>query len=258
MWQARSQKPLDAIVRAAQAIPRTGPLKPNIEGFDLIAEIKKSSPSSGELSPESDSDLVKRAVAYARAGAIAVSVLTEPDHFGGNLQHLEDISEALRPYGVPTMRKDFLVDVYQVWEAAAAGAGGVLLIIRLLDDQAIMDMLEAAAQARMFVLLEAFDERDLRRVLPFVGVHRRVLVGVNTRDLETLEVDFDRLNRLAGKFPPDCLRVAESGINTPADAAAAAKAGYQLALVGTALMRDSQPKELVNSMLVAGREATQW
>ena len=258
MWQARSSKPLDAVVREAQALPRPAALKPSTEGFDLIAEVKKASPSQGQLSHATDTDLIQRAVDYANAGAIAVSVLTEPQRFGGDMEHLRAIAAELRPLGVPAMRKDFVVDIYQVWEAAAAGAGGVLLILRILEDQDIMDMLEAAAQAKMFVLLEAFDEADLRRALPFVGVHQRVLVGLNARDLETLKVDTQRLISLSRQFPANCLRVAESGLNAASDLAAVAGAGYQLALVGSALMRAQNPKGLIRDFLAAGREASQW
>lgn len=256
--EAIALKPFDAVVREAHETPKIGPVKTSVEGFDLIAEVKLSSPSQGKLSSETDDALVQRAMAYAEAGAIAVSVLTEPHRFGGNIEHLRAIATALRPMGVPTMRKDFLVDPYQVWEAAAAGAGGVLLIIRMLHDHEIMDMLEAAANAKMFVLLEAFDEHDLQRAKPFIGVHKRVIVGLNSRDLQTLDIRFDRLLELADRFPPNCLHVAESGIVEPADAASAARAGYQLALVGTALMRTGNPHELVKSLLSAGREASQW
>lgn len=256
--QAMMQVPLAAVVRAAHETPGPGPVSASVAGFDVIAEVKRSSPSQGALSSESDIDLIHRAVSYAQAGALAVSVLTEPTHFDGNMEHLRSIASALRPLGVPAMRKDFLVSPYQVWEAAAAGAGGVLLIIRILDDHEIMEMLEAAAQAKLFVLLEAFDENDLQRATPFVGVHKRVVVGLNSRDLQTLKVSFDRLIQLVDHFPPDCLRVAESGIATPADAADAARAGYQIALIGTALMQSSDPKKLVSDLLVAGREATQW
>jgi len=250
--------PLHQVVGTALALPRPPTMQPGIAGFDVIAEVKRSSPAYGELSSETPDALVKRAQAYAKAGAIAVSVLTEPQRFGGNLAHLSEIAHALRPLGVPAMRKDFIVDVYQVWEAAAAGAGGVLLIVRMIDDAMLMEMLEAAAQAKMFVLLEAFDKNDLLRARPFVGVHKRILVGLNARDLSTLEVDFQRLIVLAREFPPNCLRVAESGISTVAEVKAVAQAGYALALVGTALMRAAKPQALVAEMLEAGREATQW
>ena len=254
---AVASTPLHKVVSAALGIPKPPSMQPGIAGFDVIAEVKRKSPAYGALSSESADALVKRAQAYAQAGAIAVSVLTEPQRFGGELAHLTGIAHALRPLGVPVMRKDFIVDVYQVWEAAAAGAGGVLLIIRMVDDAMLMEMIEAAAQAKMFVLLEAFDEKDLLRARPFVGVRKRILLGLNARDLSTLEVDSQRLIALANKFPPNCLRVAESGISTAAEAKAVAKAGYALALVGTALMRAREPQALVADMLAAGREATQ-
>lgn len=251
--QAQRTVSLAQAVEQARAMPTPPPLKISDAGFDLIAEVKKASPAGGELSTETDAALTRRAVAYAKAGAAAVSVLTEPTRFGGDLEHLEAIAEALRPLGVPAMRKDFLVDVYQVWEAAAAGAGGVLAIVRALEDRIIMQMLEAAAQTRMFVLLEAFDANDLRRVYPFLKMHNNVLVGLNSRDLGTLKVDASRFAELQPAFPDDCLRVAESGIETGADARAAAGAGYQFVLVGTALMRADDPGQLIAEMLTAAR-----
>lgn len=251
--EARQLRPLEGVVELAEALPRPPLMKVSDNGFDIIAEVKKTSPSAGRLSSENDAALIDRALVYANAGAAAVSVLTEPTRFGGELSHLEVIAAALRPLNVPAMRKDFLVDVYQVWEAAAAGAGGVLVIVRVLDDATILQMLDAAARTGMFVLLEAFDVDDLRRVQPFLNGHDNVLVGLNSRDLETLAVDTSRFAALAAAFPRDCLRVAESGIATAADARAVADAGYRFALVGTALMRAGDPAELIAGMLAAAR-----
>lgn len=250
---AQQLRSLERTVAAARAMPPPPKLRLHADGFDLIAEVKRTSPALGDLADETDVQLIDRAVAYAHAGAAAVSVLTEPTRFGGDIEHLRAIAAALQPLGVPAMRKDFIVDAYQVWEAAAAGAGGVLLILRLLDDPTVMQMLEAAAQAKMFVLLEAFDRDDLLRAQPFSVTHDNILIGLNARNLETLDVDPTRLTRLAGEFPADCLRVAESGITTADDAARVHAAGYPLALVGTALMRQPSPGELLREMLAAGR-----
>lgn len=252
--EAKQIVALESVVERARDLGPPPPLKLDERGFDLIAEVKKSSPALGVLSEESDIDLIDRAGAYAEAGAAAVSVLTEPTRFKGKLRHLETISAALRPQGVPVMRKDFLVDEYQIWEAAAAGAGGVLLILRVLDDRTVMSMIEAAAQNRMFVLLEAFDRNDLLRAQPFSRCHDRILVGLNSRNLATLDVDKNRLHELADDFPPQCLRVAESGIATPDDVVSVRRDGYELALVGTVLMQQSRPSRLIRAMLAAGRE----
>ena len=177
-----------------------------------------------------------RVQAYAQGGAATVSVLTEPTRFDGALSHLEQAAAALAGR-IPVMRKDFLVDRYQVYEARAAGAGGVLLIVRMLDDKALAILLESCIEMRLFALLEAFDEADLSRACALVERYRRdatLLVGVNSRDLETLRVSTERLATLAPRLPTGVPRVAESGIESGADAAQCVRAGYDLALVGGA------------------------
>jgi indole-3-glycerol phosphate synthase len=222
--------------------------------FDLIAEVKFRSPSAGSLVDEDrERDVAARARAYAAAGAAVISVLTEPEHFGGSLHDLE---QAARAVAIPVMRKDFLVDPYQVWEARACGAAGILLIVRMLDDDRLGAMLAAAAEAGMFVLLEAFDGDDLARIVSGTisgASSEAVWIGVNTRDLATLEVVPERLTRLASRIPSARISVAESGILTAGDAADAASSGYSLALVGTALMRSEDPGNLIAAMLGAGR-----
>jgi indole-3-glycerol phosphate synthase len=182
-------------------------------------------------------------------------VVTEPSAFRGSLSDLEDAARAVK---VPVMRKDFLVDPYQVLQARAAGAGVVLLILRLLDDARLVEMLDAAGQAGLAVLLEAFDADDLARaaaVTPLAGrLGIPVLVGVNARDLDTLSVDAARLGALADALPPDVPAVAESGIRSAEDAGRLAELGYRLALVGTALMRTPDPTGLVGDLLRAGRQ----
>jgi indole-3-glycerol phosphate synthase len=236
--------------------PLPVPLRLSPQRFDLIAEIKLRSPAAGRLG-ESAADLGARVAGYARAGAAAVSILTEPDRFDGSLDHLRAGAAALRGL-VPAMRKDFLVDAYQVWEARAAGAGGILVILRMLEPAAIHALLDAAVECGLFVLLEAFDVADLQHARALVqayGSRAVLLVGVNCRDLATLEVVPGRLEALAAELPPGVPGVAESGLTSAQDAARLARAGYALALVGSALMRAADPAALARAMLEAGRAA---
>lgn len=229
-------------------------------GFGLIAEIKNRSPAEGDLGGSND-DRSARAMAYAAGGAAAISVLTEPTRFDGELRHLEEVVEAVP--ATPVMRKDFLVRPVQVLEAKAAGASGVLLIAAMLDTRQICSMLDCAFEHGMFVLLESFDETDLVRSLKVVDKsfyssdveENRLLLGINTRDLRTLEVDPDRLEKFAPLLPREVTTVAESGQKVPADARAAARAGYDMTLVGTALMQAADPAALIREMLAAGRSA---
>jgi indole-3-glycerol phosphate synthase len=251
--EARAVRSEAALLAACRAAPAPLPLR--LDRFDLIAEIKRRSPAEGELSAHAD--VAGRALQYCAAGAAAVSVLTEPARFGGSLEDLGAAACALYPHGVPVMRKDFLVDPWQVLEARAAGAGGVLLIVAMLADAALAEMLATAREHGLFVLLEAFDEADLERAASVLGEagDPPVLVGVNTRDLRTLAVDAGRLARLAPHLPRGAPAVAESGLHDAADAAAAAALGYRLALVGTALMRAPDAGKLAADMLAAGRQA---
>jgi indole-3-glycerol phosphate synthase len=233
------------------------PLVLNAKGFDIIAELKLRSPAVGALrSPEED--IGSRVRRYATAGAVAVSVLTEPSEFEGELAHLELTARALQPAGIPAMRKDFLVDPYQVAEARAAGAGGVLVILRMLARQELQGLMAEAERWGLFVLLEAFDETDIELAHELVAGYREspnptALVGVNCRDLLTLQVVPERLEQLAPLLPRGVPRVAESGVISAADAVRVRAAGYDLALVGSALMRTRDPDELLRQMLVAGR-----
>jgi indole-3-glycerol phosphate synthase len=254
---AREREPDAALEARARAMPPAPRLK--LDGrFDLIAELKLRSPALGTLGHHDD-DLLGRVSAYARAGAAAVSVLTEPSRFDGELAHLERAAAALMPLGVPTMRKDFLVDPYQLHEARAAGAGGALLIVRMLDEGLLAGMLDCAARLGLFVLLEAFDAEDVRiarRVLAgWQPGMAPVLVGINSRDLQTLKVVAERLVELGPELPRNFPRVAESGLMTPVDAARMVRAGYDVALVGGALMGAPDPGGLVADMLAAGRKA---
>jgi indole-3-glycerol phosphate synthase len=238
-------------------MPQPPPL--SLDGrFDLIAELKLRSPAMGLLSG-SDAGLEQRVLAYGKAGAAMVSVLTEPARFDGSLEHLQRAARALAPIGVPAMRKDFLVDPYQVLEARAAGAGGVLLIVRMLEVAQLQRMMAVAAALGLFVLLETFDEQEVdvaaQLAHSWAGPSQTCLIGVNSRNLSTLQVVPERLERLVGSLPKGFPRVAESGLQTPADAQHMARCGYTLALVGTALMSSEDPALLVQQMIVQGRAA---
>ncbi|MEL7025438.1 MAG: indole-3-glycerol-phosphate synthase [Pseudomonadota bacterium] len=228
--------------------------------FSVIAEIKASSPSEGALAA-ADLDRADVAELYASHGASAVSVLTEPERFSGALEHLATVASVLHGSGVPAMRKDFLVDPYQVAEARIAGAGGVLLIVAMLSDEVLERMLATAIALDLFVLIECFDADDLTRASRFMDAENvvnhliagQILLGINTRDLRTLAVDTGRLEALAPSLPRDIPVIAESGLKVAEDAQRVAAWGYRGALVGTALMRAETPGVLLQSMISQGR-----
>jgi indole-3-glycerol phosphate synthase len=255
--QARSRESETALWTRVSDMPPAPPLRLSPEGFDVIAECKLHSPSAGDLSANT-SDVESRVSDYACGGACAVSVLTEPLRFGGQLEHLTRAARVLTPHNVPVMRKDFLVDPYQVMEGRAAGAGGVLVIVRMLDKSRITALLDCAAMLKMFVLLEAFDATDLNIAREVLALRRRhdeqILVGLNCRDLDKLTVELSRLSELADSMPPGFASVAESGVNTLNDVSNIVSLGYRVALIGTTLMNSPTPRELLGSMLSAGRQ----
>ncbi len=235
--------------RTAQAAP---PLK--LGGFDVIAELKLRSPAAGGLAAR-DFDRGEQLATYARGGAAAISVLTEPDEFRGSLEHLEDAAAELAPHGCPVMRKDFLTSPYQVLEARAAGAGGVLIIVTMLEDSEVRELVDCAGEYGLFVLLEGFDRHDLARIaaLPVDSGRHPILAGVNCRDLRDLDVRFERFAELAPFLPDKLPAVAESGISSAADAATVSEHGYELALVGSSLMQAADPERALRDFLAAGR-----
>jgi len=254
---ARRRTPSGDLSAQASRSPRPPPLV--LDGrFDLIAELKLRSPAQGALAG-AGADLEARVAAYARGGAALVSVLTEPERFDGSLEHLARASAALAPLGVPTMRKDFIVDEYQLLEARVAGAAGVLLIVRMLGPARLRALVAEAATLGLFVLIEAFDAADVALAAALAahwpGPRAGYLVGINSRDLRTLQVVPDRLEALAASLPYDRPRVAESGLAAAADAARLARAGYTMALVGSALMSAADPAALARQMIDAGRAA---
>lgn len=256
---AIGREPLAELRARAEAAPAAPALALHA-AFDVIAEYKRRSPALGPLAARDDR-LAPRVLAYARGGAVAVSVLTEPAHFHGELSHLVAAAAILAPLGVPVIRKDFLVDPYQLHEARAAGAGGALLIMRLLSDAQLGEMLGCARELGLFVLLEAFDAGDIERAasgirwMSHLARDGSMLIGVNSRDLETLEVLPHRFQELVPLLPRGMPHVAESGISTPEQCGSIARAGYRMALIGGALMTDSSPVAAIRAMLVSGRMA---
>ena len=227
-------------------------------GFDVIAELKLRSPSQGALAHQA-SDPVARLAGYAKGGAAAVSVLTEPTRFDGSLEHLRLAAETLAPQRVPVMRKDFLVDPYQLLEARERGASGALLILQMVERARLIEMLDCAAELGLFVLLEAFDAGDLEMAAEIAAERRgrveQVLMGLNCRNLETLAIDPRRFGVLRDKLPAGWPSVAESGVESPRDAAAVAALGYRLALVGTSLMKHKDAARATARLIEAGRGA---
>lgn len=202
------------------------------DGPAVIAECKRASPSEGVIRPEYDPAAVARA--YKNNAAAAVSVLTEPAHFRGSLEHLAAVRHAV---DLPVIRKDFVVDEYQLVEARAYGADAVLLIVAALGDAQLNDLLQAAKGLGLGVLVEVHDDAEVDRLdLGAVDV-----LGVNGRDLKTFEVDLGRAERIFVRLPERIVRVAESGIRTAADAARLRRAGADAFLIGTHFMRQPHP-----------------
>ena len=240
----------------ARALATEPPPTIALRSFAVIAELKLRSPALGTLA-DAGFDIDAQLEAYAAGGAAAVSVLTEPDEFHGALSHLEHAADVLKPAGIPVMRKDFLTEPYQVFEARAAGAGGVLVIAAMLTDAEMAALVEAAIACELFVLLEAFDDDDVRRIGDVVDearpkAHAPLLVGVNSRNLHTLAVEFDRFALLAPALPQGVVAIAESGIDSAAQIEAVVDLGYGGALVGSALMQTSSPGDALRALIDAG------
>ena len=208
-------------------------------GLSVIAEVKRRSPSKGDLAEIPEPAAL--AGAYARGGAAAISVLTEERRFGGSLADLRAVRAAV---DVPLLRKDFIVTPYQLLEARAAGADLALLIVAALDDDSLRGLHDEARELGLTVLVEVHDEAETERAVA-LGTE---LIGVNARNLRTLDVDPDTFGRLAPLVPEDRVLVAESGISGPSDAARLADQGAQVVLVGEALVRDGDPEAAVRAL----------
>lgn len=206
----------------------------------IIAEAKKASPSAGIL--REDFDPVPIAQAYQRAGAAAISVLTDRNHFKGSLADLESARAATT---LPALRKDFTIDTYHVHEAAAHGADAILLIAAILTERQMRDFRELAETYKMSALVEVHDEEELK---PAVASGARI-IGVNNRNLHTFEVDLAVSLRLASKIPDNVVKVTESGIRSSSDVQRLRTAGYQAFLVGEHLIRSGDPEKALRDLL---------
>ncbi len=235
---------LDALERvAAERTPQADIFRARLaaaDRFNVIAECKRRSPSKGVL--RAAYDPVRIARGYEAAGAAAVSVLTEPAFFDGALGHLEQVREAV---ALPLLRKDFVVARYQLAEARAAGADAVLLIVAALDDRQLKALLAAAGEYGLATLTEVHDRAELDRALA-AGAG---IIGVNNRNLRTLEVDLDASHALIEAMPVSAVAVAESGLRAAADLVALRQAGYNAFLVGESLMTRDDPGAALREML---------
>lgn len=225
-------------------------------GVSLIAECKKASPSKGLLVV--DYDAVALATTYVRAGVSAISVLTDARHFQGSLADLRNVKEATAKMqiagrstkGVPILRKDFMFDPYQIYEARVAGADAVLLIAAVLEDGEIKKLLSLTHQLGMNALVEVHTEQELERVLT-LGAR---IVGVNNRNLQTFEVDFSNTARLRRLIPDDVVTVGESGLKTTADVLQMRDIGVDAVLVGETLVKSRDILAVTTSFVQAGRQ----
>jgi indole-3-glycerol phosphate synthase len=221
--QARAEDAASAAesFRLLKALSRT-------DAVNIIAEIKKASPSKGVINEAADPG--KKAVEYASSGAAAISVLTEQDHFRGSI---EDLIAARAAVSLPILRKDFVFDPYQVFEARAEGADAILLIAAMLEDDAIADLMALAASLGLDSLVEVHDRLELERAKQ-LGAR---LIGVNNRNLKTFEVSLERSRELINEKPAGTLMISESGLNSPEQILELRELGFDGFLIGEALMR---------------------
>ena len=209
-------------------------------GIGVIAEIKRRSPSAGDISPGAYP--VQIALDYERAGAAAISILTDEKYFGGNLDILRQVRQAVT---IPVLRKDFIITEYQVHESADAGTDGILLITEALTKGELARLYTLAGDLGLDVLVEFHDPANLS-IISDLNPH---IVGVNCRDLTTMTTDLKRFESLFHELPHDAVKVAESGIKKAVDLEYVASLGYDAALVGTSLMRSGEPGAALEKML---------
>ncbi len=253
--QAKAVVPLAEIKAAAEARRDFRSFEAALRGKNpaVIAEMKKASPSHGLL--REDYDVGEIAAQYERGGAAALSVLTEEEYFGGSLA---DLVSARESAGLPVLRKDFIVDEYQLFESAARGADAVLLIVAALPDAQLKELIRLAGLFRLSALVEVHSEGECARALQAGAT----TIGVNNRDLKTLEVSLETSFRLAALIPASSLKISESGIRTAADLTALYEAGYNAALIGERFMTEPEPGAALAALLddvkkdLAGRRET--
>lgn len=235
---ALSARDIDRFVKEADVAGDVRSLRSALsgDGLAIIAEIKRRSPSAGLIAQ--DMDPVMQARAYERGGADAISVLTEPDFFDGSLDDLMAVREAV---SVPVLRKDFTRNSAQVWEARAAGADAVLLIVAALDDVRLTELVGLAEDVGIDAIVEAHSVGEVHRA----AAAGASIIGVNNRDLTTFVTDLAVAESAAGALPPSVLSVAESGVSDAEGARRMRRAGYDAILVGEALVRHADPAVLV-------------
>jgi indole-3-glycerol phosphate synthase len=245
--ERRKVAPLGSIEKKANRAPKPRSFSAGLKkrGVSLIAELKAKSPSAGVL--QKKYDVMGGSRLYARAGAQALSVLTEPRFFGGRL---EDLGLARRSTGLPLLRKDFIVDPYQVFESRAHGADALLLIVRLLTDWELVFLQGLARDLGMDVLVETHNRDELNRA---ASVGSR-LIGINSRNLDTLAMDPKAFGRLAPLAPKGAVLVAESGIKTPDDVRRIAALGINAMLVGESLLKQHDLESAARTLVAAGKE----
>lgn len=217
----------------------------------IIAEIKRRSPSAGWIRPEYEQDGFEPEViarGYSEAGASAISCLTDERFFGGHLSFIQRV-KAVTP--LPVLRKDFIIDPYQLWESRAAGADAVLLIAECLNESQIVDMLILGRQLQLTTLLEVHSMENLLRVRPHVGFPHAGynLLGINNRDLSSMTTDIAHTTRLLDLVDDPSVLVSESGIRTPEDLSRLRREGVRIALVGEHLMRAPDPGQALRDLL---------
>ncbi len=215
-----------------------------LSGVSLIAECKKASPSKGLM--VRDYDAARLARTYEKAGAHAISVLTDSRHFQGSLADLRDVREVVK---IPVLRKDFIFDPYQVYEARAAGADAVLLIAAVLGNSDMAALMALTGKLGMTALVEVHTAEEVERVLP-LGPR---VIGVNNRNLQTFEVDFANTARLRSLIPAEIAVVGESGLKTAADVQVMADSGVDAMLVGETLVKSADPQQTTKMLVAAGR-----
>jgi indole-3-glycerol phosphate synthase len=228
---------------AAAPAPRSLATALGAPGLQVIAEIKRRSPSAGQIA--SDLDAAAQARRYADGGAAAISVLTEPDFFGGSLADLAAVRDVVE---IPVLRKDFIVDPVQVWEGRAAGADAVLLIVAALGPSQLRELLAVVAAAGMEALVEVHTPREVDAALA-AGAET---IGVNNRDLATFITDLAVAEAIAPTIPDGVVTVGESGVSSVAGARRMAAAGYDAILVGEAVVRSADPAGFIAELRAAG------
>lgn len=217
-------------------------LNPGISAPQIIAEIKRASPSAGMIRP--DLSVPELACEYRDHGAAALSILTEPHYFLGSDADIQAVREKI---ALPILRKDFIVDEYQVLETAAIGGDILLLIVAILDSVLLRDLAQAAAEYGLEPLIEVHDEKELDRALALEVPN--MLVGVNSRNLKTLETDLSVAHRLAERIPAGAIAVAESGLRNATDIQGLQRRGYRAFLVGESLLKHGSPGRNLQALL---------